>query len=89
MKDVLEGNQLLHPMEMVSLDLPAVNICGKSISVSQRETLLRSVDGARIKATETSVVAWSLTSGNTLIQHYPQFLQTFQKERGTIAHWNL
>lgn len=66
MKDLLEGNQLLHPMEMVSLGLPAVNICGKSISVSQRQTLLRSVDGARIKAIETSVVAWSLISENSI-----------------------
>lgn len=88
MKDLVEGNHHV-PMEMVGLDLPAVNICGKSISVSQREILLRSVDGVRIKARETSVVVWSITSENTSIQQHPQFLQTFQKERGTIAYWNL
>lgn len=67
MMDLLEGDhhiKLLHPMELVGLDLPAINICGKSISASQRETLLRSVDGVRIKAVETSVLAWSLTSEN-------------------------
>lgn len=77
MKDLLEGNhhvKLLHPVEMVRLDLPAVNICGNSRSVSQREILLKSVDGARITAMETSVLAWSLTSENISIQQYPQFI---------------